>query len=138
MATILEIAALDKNLSIMMKALKAAGVDSSLTGIGPFTILAPINLVFGKMKSPDTYDQLMGQIGKTTRMADVMNCHILKGKKLLRDFRDGQKIPNIFGTELLVSVKDDEVRVNGARILTKDRQGSNGVVHSIDAVQIPA
>lgn len=138
MATILEIAAQDKNLSILMKAMKAAGVDINLTGLGPFTILAPVNLAFGKMKSPDTYDQLMGQIGKTTRMADIMNCHILKGKKLYRDFRDGQNITNIFGTVLTVTVKYDEVRVNGARILSKDRQGSNGVVHSIDAVQIPA
>ncbi len=138
MATILEIAAQDKNLSILMKAMKAAGVDINLAGLGPFTILAPVNLAFGKMKSPDTYDQLMGQIGKTTRMADIMNCHILKGKKLYRDFRDGQNITNIFGTVLTVTVKDDEVRVNGARILSKDRQGSNGVVHSIDAVQIPA
>ena len=138
MSTILEIASLDKNLTILMKAMKASSVDTTLTGIGPFTILAPVNLAFGKMKPPDTYEQLMNQVTKTTRLADVMNCHILKGKKLFRDFRDGQKITTVFGTELVVSVKDDEVRVNGARILSKDRQGSNGVVHSIDAVNMPA
>jgi uncharacterized surface protein with fasciclin (FAS1) repeats len=36
-----------------------------------------------------------------------------------------------------VTVKDDEVYINGAKILARNMQGSNGVVHSVDAVNIP-
>lgn len=52
----------------------------------------------------------------------------------MKDFRDGQKLQTVNGKEVTISVKDGEVRINGAKILAKDRQGSNGVVHSIDAV----
>ena len=33
-----------------------------------------------------------------------------------------------------VTVSDGEVHINGARILARDRQGSNGVIHSIITV----
>src|SRR6185436_2962408 len=59
MATILEIANADRNLSIMMKGLKAANLEESLSGIGPFTILAPVNLAFGKLVGPDTFLNLV-------------------------------------------------------------------------------
>jgi len=56
----------------------------------------------------------------------------------MKDLRDGQKLPTVNGKEVSVTVKDGEVRINGAKILARDRQGSNGVVHSIDGVNIPS
>ena len=39
--------------------------------------------------------------------------------------------------DVTVTVKDGEVCINGAKILSKDRQGTNGVIHSVDTVNIP-
>lgn len=136
MATILQIANADRNLSTLIKGLKAAALEDSLNGVGPFTILAPINLAFGNMNAA-SFEDLVKQSGNNSKLADILTYHILKGKKLLRDFRDGQKIATINGKELSITVKDGEVRINGAKILARDRQGSNGVIHSIDAVNIP-
>ncbi|HLG38854.1 MAG TPA: fasciclin domain-containing protein [Chitinophagaceae bacterium] len=136
MATILQIANADRNLSTLIKGLKAAALEDSLNGVGPFTILAPINLAFGNMNAA-SFDDLVKQSSNNSKLADILTYHILKGKKLLRDFRDGQKIATINGKELSITVKDGEVRINGAKILARDRQGSNGVIHSIDAVNIP-
>ncbi|HEY6505510.1 MAG TPA: fasciclin domain-containing protein [Chitinophagaceae bacterium] len=138
MSTILQIANADRNLSILLKGLKAAELEESLNGIGPFTILAPINLAFGKLAYPDTFENLVKQGNNKERLSDILTYHVLTGKKLVRDFRDGQKLQTVNGKEVTVTVKDDEVRINGARILARDRQGSNGVVHSIDAVYLPA
>jgi uncharacterized surface protein with fasciclin (FAS1) repeats len=137
MSTILEIATADRNLSALVKGLKAANLEETLSGIGPFTILAPVNLAFGKLALPDTLDNMVKQGSNSTRLSAILSFHVITGKKLLKDFRNGQKLPTVNGQELEVTVSDGEVRINGAKILAKDRQGSNGVVHSIDCVNLP-
>ena len=138
MPTILEIANADRNLSSLIKGLKAANLEETLNGIGPFTILAPVNLAFGNLIAPETFDNLVDQTQKNSRLSDILTFHVITGKKLVKDLRDGQKLPTVNGKEVAVTVKDGEVRINGAKILAKDRQGSNGVVHSIDTVYLPA
>jgi uncharacterized surface protein with fasciclin (FAS1) repeats len=138
MPTILEIANADRNLSTLVKGLKAANLEDTLNGIGPFTILAPVNLAFGNLIAPETFDSLVDQTKKNSRLSDILTFHVITGKKLIKDLRDGQKLPTVNGKEVVVTVKDGEVRINGAKILAKDRQGSNGVVHSIDAVYLPS
>ncbi|MBC7949631.1 MAG: fasciclin domain-containing protein [Chitinophagaceae bacterium] len=137
MSTILQIANADKNLSTLMKGVKAAHLEETLNGIGPFTILAPVNLAFGNM-TPDNFDNMVKQQSTNNRLSDMLSYHVLTGKKMLRDFRNGQKLPTVNGKEVEVTVIDGEVRINGAKILAKDRQGSNGVVHSIDSVYYPS
>jgi len=134
MSTILQIANADRNLSTLVKGLKAANLEETLNGIGPFTILGPVNLAFGNLIDPDTFDDLVKQTAKNSKLSDLLTYHVLTGKKLVKDFRDGQKLQTVNGKEVTITVKDGEVRINGAKILAKDRQGSNGVVHSIDAV----
>jgi uncharacterized surface protein with fasciclin (FAS1) repeats len=137
MSTILQIANADRNLSSLTKGLKAANLEDTLNGMGPFTILAPVNLAFGNLASPDNYENMVKQGNSNTRLSDILTYHVLTGKKLMRDFRDGQKLQTVNGKELAVTVRDGEVRINGAKILSRDRQGSNGVVHSIDTVNLP-
>jgi uncharacterized surface protein with fasciclin (FAS1) repeats len=132
MSTILQIANADKNLSTMMKGVKAAQMEDTLSGIGPFTILAPVNLAFGKL-SPESFESLVKN-QNNLKLSDLLSCHVLKGKKMVKDFRNGQKLQTVNDKEVEVTIIDGEVRINGARILAKDRQGSNGVVHSVDCV----
>jgi uncharacterized surface protein with fasciclin (FAS1) repeats len=138
MSTILQIANADRNLSTLVKGLKAANLEETLNGIGPFTILGPVNLAFGNLIDPDSFDDLVKQTAKNSKLSDLLTYHVLTGKKLVKDFRDGQKLQTVNGKEVTITVKDGEVRINGAKILARDRQGSNGVVHSIDAVNLPA
>jgi uncharacterized surface protein with fasciclin (FAS1) repeats len=137
MATILQIINADRNLSILIKALRASDLEEKLNGHGPFTLLAPINLAFGKLVYPDTFENLVRQADNKPRLSEILSFHVLTSKKLLKDFRDGQKLQTVNGQEIVVTVKDGKVRVNGAMILARDMQGSNGVVHSLDAVNLP-
>jgi uncharacterized surface protein with fasciclin (FAS1) repeats len=137
MSTILQITNADKNLTTLSKGLKAANLEETLNGVGPFTILAPVNMAFGNLSSPDTFDDLVKQTSKNSKLSDILTYHIVTGKKLLKDFRNGQKLKTVNGKELTITIKDDEVHINGAKILSRDRQGSNGVVHSISAVNLP-
>jgi uncharacterized surface protein with fasciclin (FAS1) repeats len=137
LSTVLEIAKADRNLTALLKGLKAANLEETLSGIGPFTILGPVNLAFGKLSAPD-FENMVRQGTTTTKLSELLTYHVISGKKMIKDFRDGQKLPTINGKELVVTVKDGEVRINGALILSRDRQGSNGVVHSIDTVNLPS
>ncbi|MDP4263874.1 MAG: fasciclin domain-containing protein [Bacteroidota bacterium] len=138
MSTILQIANADRNLSILIKGLKAANLETTLDGIGPFTILAPVNLAFGKLAAPDTFENLVKQSTNNTKLTDILSYHVLSGKKLLKDFRDGQKLTTVNGKDVNITIQNGDVHINGAKILARDRQGSNGVVHCIDAVNLPA
>jgi uncharacterized surface protein with fasciclin (FAS1) repeats len=134
MSTILEIAKANKSLSTLVKGLKAADMEEVLNGPGPFTILAPINMAFSKLE-PGGFDNLMKPANKE-KLSAIMNFHVVTGKNLA-DMFNGQKLTTVSGQELSVTVKDDEVYINGAKILARNMQGSNGVVHSVDAVNIP-
>lgn len=136
MSTILQIVNADRNLSTLIKGLKATDLEEILNGIGPFTIFAPVNLAFGKLSSEGSFEELIKE-GNKTRLSDIITYHVIAGKKMLRDFRNGQKIKTINGKDVAITVKDGEVSINGAKILSKDRQGSNGVIHSVDTVNIP-
>jgi len=138
MSTILEIANTDKNISTFTIGLKVANLETKLNGIGPFTILAPINLAFSNLAAPDSFESLVKQASTNSKLSDILSNHILSGKKLLKDFRDGQKLQTIGGKELIVAVRDGEVSINGAKILARDKQGFNGVVHSVNAINIPS
>ena len=132
MSTILEITGADRNLTSMTRGLKAAKMEDILNEQGPYTILAPVNFAFSKL-SAAAFEELIKR-DTTGRLTDMMSNHILKGKKMMMDFRNGQKLTTINGKELDVTVSNDEVRINGSKILSKDRQGSNGVIHSVDTV----
>lgn len=135
MATVLELSQADKNLVSFMKAIKASGLEDELKAIGPFTLLAPVNLAFGKLSQADLFETLLKQDG--SRLRTILSYHIIKGKKMQRDFRSGQKVQTLGGQELLVTSRDGDIYINNAKILAKDRQGSNGVVHCIDCINLP-
>jgi uncharacterized surface protein with fasciclin (FAS1) repeats len=68
------------------------------------------------------------------QLTDLLNHHVVHGKRNFKDLKDGQKLKTINGKELNVTVKDNAVSINGANIRAKDMEGRNGVVHSLDAV----
>jgi uncharacterized surface protein with fasciclin (FAS1) repeats len=136
MSTILQIANADRNLSTLIKGLKAADLEEVLSGIGPFTLLAPVNFAFSKLIPAELYNDLISDDNKI-KLANIISFHLIAGRKMLRDFSHGQKIMMVNGQEALISVKDGDVSINGARILAKDRQGSNGVIHTVDSVNMP-
>jgi uncharacterized surface protein with fasciclin (FAS1) repeats len=131
---ILQIAAADRNFNTLMKILKGSALEETLSGLGPFTILAPVNIAFEKLGLSALTD-LQKQV-RDGNVSNLLTYHVLGDKRMVKDFRDGQKLKTISGKELQVELKNGEVRINGAKILSRDRQGSNGVIHAVDAVNI--
>lgn len=132
MATILQIANADRNLSMFAKGLKQSGLEAKLNEMGPFTILGPVNFAMQKLISL-TYEQLL-EPSNNNKLLDFLSSYILKGKSMLSDFRNEQKLTTLAGNMVKVSATNGDIRINGAKILARDRQGSNGVVHLLDTI----
>jgi uncharacterized surface protein with fasciclin (FAS1) repeats len=134
MSTILQIANADRSLSLLIAGIKAANLEETLSGTGPFTILAPINLAFGQLHAASFVELL--KPANNVKLTEILSAHIIPEKRMVKDFINGQKLKTIGGKEVNVTVKNGEVTINGARILSRDKQGSNGVIHSLNAVNM--
>ena len=133
--TIVQNAVLAPSVSTLVKAVQAAGLDGTLSGPGPFTVFAPTNAAFDKLPKgavaglmkPESKEKLKG----------VLTYHVIAGRLLAADLKDGQELTTVNGEKVKVSVKDGHVMINGATVQTADVISSNGVTHLIDTVLLP-
>jgi uncharacterized surface protein with fasciclin (FAS1) repeats len=132
MSNIVEVVAADRNLGVLGKSMKAAGLEEVLSKKGPFTIFAPTDLAFGKLE-PGKWTELLKPENKI-KLAGIMNNYVVEGKMNFKDLTDGQKLKTLGGKELAVKVNNGNVDIDGARIQGRDLDASNGVVHSLDRV----
>ena len=135
MSNIVDVVVADKNLATMSKSVKAAQLETELSKPGPFTVFAPTDLAFGKLK--DEVTELLKPENRI-KLTGILNYHVVEGKTSFKDFKDGQKLKTLNGKELTVHVANGAVTVNGAKVQARDMQADNGVVHALDTVVIPA
>ena len=119
----------------LVAAVKAADLVGTLTGAGPFTVFAPTDEAFNKLPA-GTVDNLLKPAMKKD-LTSVLTYHVVPGKVMAADLKDGMKLKTVQGQDLMVSVKDGKVMINGANVTITDAVSSNGVTHVIDAVLMP-
>lgn len=139
-------ASLDQN-GRFFQAVKATGLDATLAGPGPYTVLVPADQAFAKLPA-GALDQLM-QPQQRARLTDILTYHILPGTVLVADIRkaidnaDGRAVLATMGGETLnAAVDGDRIVLTDAAggrtvIAEGDIQRSNGVIHNIDGVLMP-
>ena len=134
MSNIVEVVASYRNLGVLGKSVKAAGLEEILSQPGPFTVFAPTDMAFGKLAAGELPELLKPE--NKTKLADFMNDHVVKGKTNFKDLVDGQVLTTVSGKELSVQVTNGEVDIEGARIQKKDMEASNGVIHSLNKLML--
>ncbi len=132
MSNVLEVVAADKNLSTLLRGVKASGLEMELVKDGPYTLLAPSEMAFGKLPQGELESLLKSE--NKEKLTGLLNGHVLEGKTNFKDFTDGQKLRTLAGKELDVKVAAGKVTINGATVQGRDREATNGVVHSLDMV----
>ena len=132
--------------SRFMAAAKAAGLDQTLAGPGPYTVFVPDDAAFGKAPagafdtSPKNRPQLTGLITNLILQGTVLVADIDtaidrgKGKSLLAAMGGSTlTATKEGGNTVLTDSKGDK-----ATITKGDEQYTNGVVHHVDAVLLPS
>ncbi len=124
------------NFKTLAAALTAANLVDTLKGAGPFTVFAPTDEAFAKLPA-GTVESLLKDIPK---LSAILTYHVVAGKVMAADVMkmDGQSAKTVNGANLSISTKDG-VKLNGTSTVVKtDIACTNGVIHVIDSVLLPA
>lgn len=119
--------------STLATALKAAGLIDALKGAGPFTVFAPNDSAFEKLPA----GTVTGLLGDIPKLKGILTYHVVSGKHMASDLTDHMNVATLQGQNLHIATGNG-VTVNGAHVVQADIECSNGVVHVIDAVILPA
>jgi len=128
------------------QAAKAVGLDATLAGPGPYTVLVPSDEAFGKVQGALADPANPQNRAEITR---VLTYHILPGVILAEDISkaidngDGKAVLATMGGETLTATKEGDSIVltdsagGKAKVAHADVKATNGVVHHVDAILAP-
>ncbi len=136
--TIVDVAAASSDFTVLVEAVKAAGLAETLSGPGPFTVFAPTDAAFADaLKTLGiTKEQLLADPEK---LKAILTYHVVAGALKAADVvkLDGQDVPTVAGSTVKVKTDGSTVMINDATVTTADVTASNGVIHVIDHVLLP-
>ncbi len=134
-ADIVDLAVATEFLSTLVAAVQAGDLVDVLKGDGPFTVFAPTNDAFAKLPA-GTVENLLKPENKAQLVA-VLTYHVVPGKVMSSDLKNGQKAKTVQGSEITVTLADGKAMIDNATVTAADIEASNGVVHVIDTVILP-
>jgi len=135
-ATIADVAKSTGVHGTLLTAVGAAGMTDALTGPGPLTVFAPVDSAFAALDQ-----KLLGSLLEPANIAtlqEVLGFHVVPGRLAAADVVTRTELRTLSGQRLVVDVRPDGVFVGGAKVTTADVAASNGIVHVVDTVMLPA
>jgi uncharacterized surface protein with fasciclin (FAS1) repeats len=146
--TIIENASASADHTTLVGAVKAAGLEQTLSGAGPYTVFAPTNAAFAKLPT-GAAENLMKPESKGA-LTGILTYHVVPGVVLAQDLRASiqrgggkAELATVGGGKLTASEAGGAIIVTDAkggqaRVTQGDVMQSNGVVHVVDAVLMPS
>lgn len=132
----------------LVAAVKAAGLVETLSGEGPFTVFAPTDDAFAKL--PDGTIETLVKPENKDQLTKILTCHVVGADamsdaigKMIADDDGAHPVPTLGGCTLTAKMDGDNITLtdeNGsvATVTIADVKQSNGVIHVIDTVMLPA
>ena len=132
----------------LVAAVKAAGLVDTLSGDGPFTVFAPTDAAFDKLPA-ETLEALM-QPAYKDKLTEILTCHVVSAdamstaiKGMVDDDGGMHIVPTVGGCELEATYEGDNIMLKDERgqminVTIADVDQSNGVIHVVDTVILPA
>ena len=125
-------------------AFEAAGLANELEGAGPYTIFAPTNEAFQRLKvggleprgSAKTPEEQLQSADKD-RLSEILELYIVKGRMPFDQLLEQEKLETLQGAQLDVSTAKGGVLVNNIEVLKPDIMADNGVIHVIGGLLAP-
>ncbi len=134
-STIVDLAVGSQQFTTLVAAVKAAGLVDTLAGPGPFTLFAPNDQAFEKIPKA-TRKKLLDPKNKAV-LQKILKYHLLSSEVAAKDVKTGS-VATVEGNKLRIVVDKNGVKTNGATTIKTDIKASNGIIHTIDTVLIPA
>jgi uncharacterized surface protein with fasciclin (FAS1) repeats len=137
-----------KDHTTLVAAVKAADLVATLQGPGPFTVFAPTNAAFAKLPA-GTVETLVKPENKA-KLTKILTCHVVSANamspaiaKMIKDDKGTHPVKTVGGCVLQAKMKGDKITLtdengNVATVTIADVKQSNGVIHVVDTVLLPA
>lgn len=135
--TVVDVAASNPDFSTLVTAIKAAGLVDALNGKGPFTVFAPTNAAFAALPA-GTVESLLKPENKA-KLTAILTYHVIPAQ-IESSALAGKTLNSpatLQGGTLAVNGTMG-VKINNATVTAADMKASNGVIHVIDKVLLPA
>jgi uncharacterized surface protein with fasciclin (FAS1) repeats len=120
----------------LVAAVQAAQLVDTLKSPGPFTVFAPTDEAFAKLPA-GTVENLLKPENRDQLKA-VLTYHVVPGRWLAKDIATMTGAVSVHGQRIDFKVDEGSVRVDDATVVAADVMSSNGVIHVIDRVLLPA
>ena len=133
---IVDTAVADGRFTTLVAAVTAAELVDTLKGEGPFTVFAPTDDAFAKLPA-GTVEELVKPENKQ-KLTDILLYHVVSSKVMAADVVGLTSATTVLGKDVAIKVDMGNVYVNDAKVIITDIETSNGVIHVIDTVLIPA
>jgi uncharacterized surface protein with fasciclin (FAS1) repeats len=133
-STIVEIAASNESFTTLKAALEAAGLLETLSGEGPFTVFAPTDEAFAALPA-GTLEELLKPENQQA-LIKILTYHVVPGMMMSADLETGE-VATAEGSSVTIDISNG-VMVDDANVVMADIPASNGVIHAIDKVILPA
>lgn len=131
---IVQIASKSDDHTTLVAAVKAAGLVTSLSNAGPFTVFAPTNAAFDKLPKGTVEDLLKPE--NKDKLVDVLGYHTYVGVLKTEYMQNGQEFEMVTPQKVTITKDGDKTFVNGVEI-TGSIETSNGIIHVIGDVLLP-
>jgi uncharacterized surface protein with fasciclin (FAS1) repeats len=145
---IVGVASGNESFTTLVAAVQAAGLVETLQGAGPFTVFAPNNDAFAKLPAgtvesllkPESKDALAGILTYHV-VAGAVNAETLVGA--IQSNKGKYTIETVGGGKIEASIVNGQVILtdangNKSTVIATDVPASNGLIHVIDTVVLPA
>ena len=126
------------NFTSLTAALKYTGLDATLNGPGPFTVLAPTDDAFAKLPASLVQSLLTDPAQKST-LSNILLYHVVGGAKV--DAATASTLTSATaanGSTFKISQKNGSLYINDSKVVLYDIKTTNGIIHVIDTVLVPS
>ena len=135
-------------LSTLESAVVAAELGETLSGTGPFTVFAPTNDAFYRV--PADALQALLQPANKPQLQSVLQTHVVAGRVTAADLAQqidagggSATLRTVNGQSLTATREGDRILITGgmntrAYVTQADGGASNGVIHVVNGVLLPA
>lgn len=124
------------NLSTFLELIRAADMVVPLESPAAYTVFAPTNEAFAALPA-GALENLKAPANKL-ELTRILQAHVLPKRVTTKEMQENTLMKTAQGEEVAVTRNGATIEVGGAKIIMPDVRASNGVVHVVGSVLIPA
>lgn len=135
-ADIVDTAIAAGNFKTLAAALTKANLVETLKGPGPFTVFAPTDAAFAKLKAEIGDAAFNGILADKAALTSILTYHVVSGSVYQKDVAAGN-VKTLQGDNIVVSTTGGVKLNDASNVVLTDLPNRNGVIHVIDTVLLP-